>query len=465
MNCFILSLHCLTKRGSGAQNCPCSSHFFKLRFEVAEPSSGAHEVTRDRAIESVLRKGVRVNGANFSFAGVSNSQLASKCFVFMRGSSDDVKRWYKQIAFGNAKLQNKPVPKQVKYRGLLFTGLLACVPLPEDTHVSVLSDVKHDNFTFTDGCGTMSLKLAQHVASEMRLKRCPSVFQVRYCGHGSICKGVLVVDHGISTQNALCFRPSMHKVSTQTGDSFSPMDNALRGHLGVVAFSRPGAVGKLSEQMATLLSADPDVSDALLSMQRDLLDTIQLAMTNASAAAFCCALANRGNTFLQLCRAAGQGKDSPPCFLRDLPSTLRGLVGGNNAARLSMPISRSRRCFGVAFPEKCAFLKPEQCLVSLTNTTLSDKAYWLEGSVLVSRSPSYSVGDLRILTAVRPPPKSTLLQLRDVIVFSTLGDRPDPDKMGGGDLDGDEYFICWEPLLVNTMKSKVTNPKPNTPQI
>jgi RNA-dependent RNA polymerase len=29
-----------------------------------------------------------------------------------------------------------------------------------------------------------------------------------------------------------------------------------------------------------------------------------------------------------------------------------------------------------------------------------------------------------------------------------MGERPLPDMMSGGDLDGDMYFVCWEPSLI-----------------
>lgn len=54
-------------------------------------------------------------------------------------------------------------------------------------------------------------------------------------------------------------------------------------------------------------------------------------------------------------------------------------------------------------------------------------------------------GDLRVLRTADIP---ELHYLRNVIVFSSLGDRPEPSKMSGGDLDGDLYAIIMDPDLL-----------------
>jgi len=38
--------------------------------------------------------------------------------------------------------------------------------------------------------------------------------------------------------------------------------------------------------------------------------------------------------------------------------------------------------------------------------------------------------------------------LVNVVVFSSKGDRPKADMMSGGDLDGDEFFVCWDSDLL-----------------
>jgi RNA-dependent RNA polymerase len=42
-----------------------------------------------------------------------------------------------------------------------------------------------------------------------------------------------------------------------------------------------------------------------------------------------------------------------------------------------------------------------------------------------------------------------LKNLVNVIVFPTVGKRPEQNKMSGGDLDGDVYFAIWDKTIVS----------------
>ena len=61
------------------------------------------------------------------------------------------------------------------------------------------------------------------------------------------------------------------------------------------------------------------------------------------------------------------------------------------------------------------------------------------GDALCLRSPCCNKGDVLKLQAVAGRPEWN--HLRDVAVFPYRGDRPETDKMAGGDLDGDEYYF------------------------
>ena len=46
-----------------------------------------------------------------------------------------------------------------------------------------------------------------------------------------------------------------------------------------------------------------------------------------------------------------------------------------------------------------------------------------------------------------------LKHLYNVVVFSTMGERPDQHKLSNGDLDGDTYMVVWDYDLVKDFKS------------
>jgi hypothetical protein len=57
------------------------------------------------------------------------------------------------------------------------------------------------------------------------------------------------------------------------------------------------------------------------------------------------------------------------------------------------------------------------------------------------------------LKAFLPGEESDLYEaLENVIIFSSKGKRPETDKMAGGDCDGDVYWVCWEPILLETFQ-------------
>ena len=52
---------------------------------------------------------------------------------------------------------------------------------------------------------------------------------------------------------------------------------------------------------------------------------------------------------------------------------------------------------------------------------------------------------MRIVRAVDKP---MLHHYKNVVVFPQLGDRDIPSMCSGGDLDGDDFFISWDPDLL-----------------
>ena len=97
---------------------------------------------------------------------------------------------------------------------------------------------------------------------------------------------------------------------------------------------------------------------------------------------------------------------------------------------------KSRMLYGVC--DQTGLLNPGECQVRVT--TEGGLVKTMTGSVVVYRSPSYLLGDVRVLRSVHLP---ELDHLVDCVVFPTNGERPHADEMAGGDLDGDKFFVCW----------------------
>lgn len=115
----------------------------------------------------------------------------------------------------------------------------------------------------------------------------------------------------------------------------------------------------------------------------------------------------------------------------------------SSAEKLNILIPNSRNIFGVCDTTKT--LKYGQCFVRIT---VSGVPKTIHGKVVVCKSPSYLLGDVRVLDAVDvvdiADGAESLKDLVDYIIYPTQGVRPHPEEIAGSDLDGDMYFVCWD---------------------
>jgi RNA-dependent RNA polymerase len=69
----------------------------------------------------------------------------------------------------------------------------------------------------------------------------------------------------------------------------------------------------------------------------------------------------------------------------------------------------------------------------------------ITGKVIMAKNPCLHPGDIRILQAVDRP---ELHHLVDCLVMPQKGERPHSNEASGSDLDGDIYFVSWDPRLI-----------------
>src|SRR5262249_45624959 len=85
-----------------------------------------------------------------------------------------------------------------------------------------------------------------------------------------------------------------------------------------------------------------------------------------------------------------------------------------------------------------------EIFIQYTNQ-LTGKRSVHEGVCIIARNPSLQRGDIRVVKAVNVP---ELHHLCDVLVMPRTGDRDLPSMCSGGDLDGDDYVVIWDPDLI-----------------
>ncbi|CAK0840587.1 unnamed protein product [Prorocentrum cordatum] len=397
------------------------------RFALLSIAGAAGDV----GVEPALRAGVEVCGEPWSFFGCSSSMLRAepRRVYLMRGSAEAVDA-FRAACF--PELWSKAFPKQLKYAGLLMSQCRAVMPLPDEVDIQSIDDVERNGHCFTDGCGSISLPLALRFQQQLELEWCPSVWQIRYCGHGHICKGILLLDKRAGGCT-IRLRKSMQKALI--GAELEVLSTLI----GIVGWSKPHTLAKLNQQAVALLShAVPET--VLEEMHAKHMSALYCADTCPAAALTLLSQSRATALWQKLCLATTRKAFQELLDLR--ASVLRAKDG--TMLNLSIPVADSRILFGACDPE--LQLEENTCYVCVT---VGETRRVITGPVVIYRSPSYSPGDIRVLQAVDIGGEV----LEDCILFSASGTRPAADTMSGGDLDGDLFAVFWDARITRYASS------------
>ena len=371
-------------------------------------------------VRDILRNGITINGEEYQFIGCSSNGLKERTCYMYRGSSDDVEKVLKECGtFTSIKSRYK----RLKRIGLLFSSATPTrIEIPDDKVIEE-RDIETPGGNFTDGCGAISESLAKRLGgfcSKFPDNYQPAVFQIRYQG----CKGVVAVNPSLKDTAQLVIRPSMKKFQPGT-KPFS--------ELWLCDHSRPYTLGHLNRQFITLLSSLGVHDEVFLCIQNDHFRMLENVFKDPESA-FTMFLLNNQPKLASLCTTG-----APLSVYRSQLSTIRSKFV-TKLEKLQLPVLKSRNVFGVCDPT--GTLEHGQCFFRYTERGNSNT---LQGRVVVAKNPCYLLGDVRILTAVHV---EGLEHLLDCIVFPTQGKRPHPSEIAGSDLDGDQYFVCWDGDLI-----------------
>ncbi|KAL2140726.1 hypothetical protein VTI28DRAFT_3319 [Corynascus sepedonium] len=401
-------------------------HFIRVQFtdEMQNGRIGACDVDRDDELYTrvcrVMTQGIRMGKWHWKFLAYGNSQIReSGAFFFCEPEDgsvtcDSIRQW-----MGNFD-HILSVPKFAARLGQCFstTRLLHYISSPR---IVEIDDVEtKDGVCYTDGVGKISLPLASLVAEHWELNRPPSAIQFRMGG----CK----VYNGLEIIR--CSQFSCASLNRQT----------------ILILSCLGVPDEVFIDMMAAQIANYDAAMIDKDKAVELLDNyVDENMTTTTIAAmlrsgFMHTREPFVRTVLQLWRSwsikglkekaklvVEQGAFVLGCA--DETGTLRGhsraTEGRKNVSRdqlpqifLQVPDPKNRREYKV-----------------------------ITGLCIVGRNPSLHPGDIRVVEAVDVP---KLRHIRDVVVFPLRGDRDVPSMCSGGDLDGDDFFVIWDPRLLPT---------------
>lgn len=319
------------------------------------------------------------------------------------------------------------------------------------TTIREIEDEERNGFVFTDGVGIISPFLAQLITHELGIIRisteAPSIFQFRMGG----CKGILAVSPHSKLQE-ITIRRSQYKFA------------ARHEGLEIIRWSQ-FAAANLNRQIIVILSALGVPDEVFIEKQRNQLVDLELAMTNELKALTMLqkdidpnqmTLALAGMildgfqkyqepfmvSVLRLWRAwsikylkekaritVAQGAFLLGCV--DETATLKGHFDETHAPRSDEPF-------------KTRVKKLPEVFVQLSKGP-NGKPTVILGPMLLARNPSLHPGDIRIVQGVDV---QALRHLKDAVVVPQTGDRPVVNMCSGGDLDGDDYLVIWDPDLL-----------------
>ncbi|MCJ1309503.1 hypothetical protein MMC25_003163 [Agyrium rufum] len=427
-----------------------ADRFLRVRF-VEEKSQGklfaSYTSSMDRVfdkIRRVMKNGILLGDRHYEFLAFGNSQLREAGAYFFAPlenlTAAHIRAWMGD--FSDIRI----IAKHAARIGQCFSTTRAI------TSPRILLEEEDDVFDkrghcYTDGVGKISLDLARIAASELRLSGDPpSLFQFRLGG----CKGVLVTWPDLNS-GTLRIRPSQYKFA------------ANQEGLEIVKCSQ-FAASFLNRQIIAVLSSLGTPDSIFLERMKEQLTNLELAMTNQQIALNILQREIDANQMtLTLAGMIIDGfQESKEPFVIAMLQLWRAWSIKYLKEKAKIVIEKGALLFGCTDETKSLRgyyhrVRPspqtprEKKVDALPEVFIQlskgagDKPEVIIGPLLLARNPSLHPGDIRVVKGVDNP---KLRHLKDVVVLPQTGDRDIASMCSGGDLDGDDYLVMWDPKLL-----------------
>ncbi|KAG0347564.1 hypothetical protein BG004_007468 [Podila humilis] len=413
-----------------------SDYFLRVEFSdegsskirSKDGSSIAQNAIYNR-IFNALTNGIKIGDRHYEFLAFSASQLRENAAWFFcaqggTDTADSIRDWMGDFS------HIKSIAKFGARMGQCFSSTRATSVLSEND-VKVISDIERNGSCFTDGCGRVSPELAHIIGNELEKEYTPAAFQIRLGGS----KGVLAVCPELSGKSVE-IRKSMKKFHVD--------------HYVLEVIKTSSFTGSyLNRQIIILICALGVPDHVILNLKNAMVrDLDRIETEEELAKRMIVQNWHEGGISSMMTSMIVHGflqRGDP--FIKNLLTLFRlqMLEELSKKARIFVP----QGAFLLGVPDETGTLEENEIFVQVSSPDNFTMRRVIESKCAVVRCPCFHPGDVRIVNAVNRP---ELKHLYDVVVFSTKGDRSLPSMCSGGDLDGDDFTVMWDPDIVDNIK-------------
>ncbi|OHX00707.1 RNA dependent RNA polymerase [Colletotrichum incanum] len=394
-------------------------------------------------IYRTLKQGIKIGDRIYEFLAFGNSQIRECAVYFFCPTGyiacDDIRKWMGEFSH----IRN--VAKYAARIGQCFstTREIRGVTVPR---IVQAEDIQRNGHCFSDGVGKISKLLAEMVVNEMGQESSgiPSAFQFRMGG----CKGMLAVwpdAKGLEVH----IRPSQEKFRAQFNG------------LEIIKFAQY-SVATLNRQTITILTTLGVASEPILQLAKQQVRNYEKAMNDRAAASGLLGRYIDENmtslTIKDLVCWGFMDKEVQEPFVLTILNLWR--IWSMKLLKEKARVVVEQSAFLLGCLDETGYLRGHsKATEGRTTRNIEDlpqiflqipnpddgNYYCVTGVCIVGRNPSLHPGDIRVVEAVDVP---ALHHLKNVVVFPSTGDRDVPSMLSGGDLDGDDFFVIWNPHLI-----------------
>lgn len=442
-------------------------------------------------VGNVLKGGFEVAGRSFELLGYSNSSLDSHVFWFVSPfdySPDSemqpaVRMTADRIRGALGDLSEIKIPAKYAARiGQAFTSTMCSIPISRDQweEIDEIWEDRENPRSHTDGVGRLSQALMDRIWDIVcnlypdygvyGVK--PSAVQFRFLGY----KGVLAVDPQLSGER-ICFRPEMRKFKPlicpycREGNlDFCPHENDQNLHIADIFDSPKRAY--LTRDLVSILEDRGVHLKAFMDLQQEAKMKTYQARDSVTQFMDILQTHHMGFQFRLprlLERLDSLGVDATrnqeaDDFTRRVREHAIQHVLCDMKNRARIPVPRSYLLVGVA-DEGPAYTKQgyenvfqlgANQIFACIQQSPDAEPQWLSGNCIITRSPQVHPGDVQRVVAIGRPSLTEgqiclFDHMKNVVVLPSVGGRSLASCLGGGDLDGDLYYVFQYYQLLPTI--------------